>query len=102
MKVPSAFTIACLAVQAAGAAISHRLCGFTITEHPDPVQRALLQDIVCHDSARYSYRSRRDADLFQITWDEHSLFVRGERIMIFSGEFHPFRYEIAVTCFSQI
>ena len=28
-----------------------------------------------------------------VTWDEHSLFVRGERIMIYSGEFHPFRYE---------
>jgi hypothetical protein len=26
-----------------------------------------------------------------VTWDEHSLFVRGERIMIYSGEFHPFR-----------
>ena len=27
----------------------------------------------------------------QITWDDKSLFIRGERIMIFSGEFHPFR-----------
>lgn len=38
-----------------------------------PYKRELLQDLV--------------------TWDEHSLFVRGERIMIYSGEFHPFRYE---------
>ena len=29
-----------------------------------------------------------------VTWDEHSLFVRGERIMIFSGEFHPFRLPV--------
>ncbi|KAL1303466.1 hypothetical protein AAFC00_006849 [Neodothiora populina] len=25
-----------------------------------------------------------------VTWDEHSLFVHGERIMLYSGEFHPF------------
>ncbi|KAL1962756.1 hypothetical protein VTN77DRAFT_9210 [Rasamsonia byssochlamydoides] len=29
-----------------------------------------------------------------VTWDEHSLFVRGERIMLFSGEFHPFRLPV--------
>ncbi|KAJ5975564.1 hypothetical protein N7481_009271 [Penicillium waksmanii] len=31
-------------------------------------------------------------DLF--TWDKHSVFVRGERIMIFSSEFHPFRLPV--------
>lgn len=36
-----------------------------------PYKRELLQDIV--------------------TWDEHSLFVHGERIYFYSGEFHPFR-----------
>ncbi|KAH0012075.1 putative beta-galactosidase, partial [Aureobasidium melanogenum] len=39
-----------------------------------PYKRELLQDLV--------------------TWDEHSLFVRGERIMIYSGEFHPFRLPV--------
>ncbi|KAI9732390.1 MAG: hypothetical protein M1834_001598 [Cirrosporium novae-zelandiae] len=39
-----------------------------------PYKRELLQDIV--------------------TWDEHSLFVRGERIMVFSAEFHPFRLPV--------
>ncbi|OKL55621.1 putative beta-galactosidase E [Talaromyces atroroseus] len=29
-----------------------------------------------------------------VTWDEHSFFVRGERLMIFSGEFHPFRLPV--------
>ncbi|KAK5111284.1 hypothetical protein LTR85_012225 [Meristemomyces frigidus] len=29
-----------------------------------------------------------------VTWDEHSLFVRGERIMFYSGEFHPFRLPV--------
>ncbi|KAI5867902.1 glycoside hydrolase family 35 protein [Durotheca rogersii] len=29
-----------------------------------------------------------------VTWDEHSLFVRGERVMIFSGEVHPFRLPV--------
>jgi hypothetical protein len=39
--------------------------------HPDASKRALLQDVV--------------------TFDEHSLFVHGERVLILSGEFHPFR-----------
>lgn len=34
-------------------------------------ERALLQDIV--------------------TWDEHSLFVHGERVIFWGGEVHPFR-----------
>ncbi|KAK1655965.1 family 35 glycosyl hydrolase [Colletotrichum phormii] len=29
-----------------------------------------------------------------VTWDEHSLFVRGERVMILSGEIHPFRLPV--------
>ncbi|EMC91653.1 glycoside hydrolase family 35 protein [Baudoinia panamericana UAMH 10762] len=39
-----------------------------------PYKRAPLQDIV--------------------TWDEHSLFVRGERVLFYSGEFHPFRLPV--------
>lgn len=26
-----------------------------------------------------------------VTWDEHSIFVRGERVVFLSGEVHPFR-----------
>lgn len=26
-----------------------------------------------------------------VTWDEHSLFVHGERIIFWGGEVHPFR-----------
>ncbi|KAH8649361.1 beta-galactosidase extracellular [Xylariales sp. PMI_506] len=44
---------------------------FTVT---DPGKRDALQDIV--------------------TWDEHSLFVRGERIMFYGGEFHPWRLPV--------
>lgn len=40
----------------------------------EPEKRELLQDI--------------------ITWDEHSLFIHGERAMIFSGEVHPFRLPV--------
>ena len=29
-----------------------------------------------------------------MTWDEHSIFVRGERLMFYSGEFHPFRLPV--------
>lgn len=49
MKLSSTWAIACLAAQAAGAAISHSLNGFSITEHPDPVKRDLLQKFVCLD-----------------------------------------------------
>lgn len=27
-----------------------------------------------------------------VTWDEHSLFVHGERIIFWGGEVHPFRW----------
>ncbi|ORY56836.1 beta-galactosidase [Pseudomassariella vexata] len=40
----------------------------------DPEKRELLQKIV--------------------TWDDHSLFINGERIMLFSGEVHPFRLPV--------
>ena len=39
-----------------------------------PYDEALLQDLV--------------------TFDEHSIFVRGERIMLFNGEFHPYRLPV--------
>lgn len=39
-----------------------------------PYKRAPLQDIV--------------------TWDEHSIFVHGERVLFYSGEFHPFRLPV--------
>ncbi|CRG86364.1 hypothetical protein PISL3812_03370 [Talaromyces islandicus] len=29
-----------------------------------------------------------------VQWDQHSLIIRGERIMLFSGEFHPFRLPV--------
>lgn len=29
-----------------------------------------------------------------VTWDQHSIFVRGERVMFYSGEFHPFRLPV--------
>lgn len=29
-----------------------------------------------------------------VTWDKHSLYVNGERIMVMSGEFHPWRLPV--------
>ena len=29
-----------------------------------------------------------------VTWDEHSIMIRGERLFLFSGEFHPFRLPV--------
>ncbi|KAJ5575338.1 Glycoside hydrolase family 35 [Penicillium hetheringtonii] len=74
MKLSSALAVATLAAQVAGAALSHKVSGRTITEHPDPVKRALLQKYV--------------------TWDKDSLFINGERLMVFSGEVHPFRLPV--------
>ena len=39
-----------------------------------PYKREVLQDIV--------------------TWDQHSIFVNGERVLFYSGEFHPFRLPV--------
>lgn len=47
MKLLTLCAVASLATQAVGAAIKHKLNGFTITEHPDPVKRDLLQKYVC-------------------------------------------------------
>lgn len=47
MKLVSSWAVAALAAQAAGAAISHKLDGFTLREHADPAKRALLQKYVC-------------------------------------------------------
>ncbi|KAL2366465.1 hypothetical protein RJZ56_000510 [Blastomyces dermatitidis] len=75
MRFLSACAIACLALQSAAVVVVDRkLGGFTVIEHPDPAKRDLLQDIV--------------------KWDNESLFINGERIMIFSAEFHPFRLPV--------
>lgn len=29
-----------------------------------------------------------------VTWDQHTLFVNDERILFYSGEFHPFRLPV--------
>ena len=29
-----------------------------------------------------------------VTWDEHSIFVHGERVLFYSGEYHPFRLPV--------
>ena len=58
-----------LAVQASGLAIGRNPKAVIV-----PSNKVLLQDLV--------------------TWDDHSLFVRGERILFYSGEFHPFRLPV--------
>lgn len=47
MKFLSTWAVAYLAAQAAGAALSHKLGGLTIREHPDAVKRAQSQKYVC-------------------------------------------------------
>ncbi|KAJ5611498.1 beta-galactosidase, partial [Penicillium herquei] len=40
-----------------------------------------------------SHTIKRDTDSLQdiVTWDDKSIFVHGERVILLSGEFHPFR-----------
>ncbi|KAJ5392042.1 Glycoside hydrolase family 35 [Penicillium cosmopolitanum] len=66
MKLSSTLAIAALAAQAAGAALTS-----SVAE-------------ICAWFSRLI-----------VTWDEHSLFINGERLMVFSGEVHPFRLPVA-------
>lgn len=65
-----------LALASLGNALSfgQQTSRFSVQMPNDPAKRALLQNIV--------------------TWDQHSLFIHGERIMFFSGEVHPFRLPV--------
>ncbi|KAK2768275.1 hypothetical protein FQN54_000128 [Arachnomyces sp. PD_36] len=74
MKLFSLFAVAALALQTTALAVGKRPDSFTVIEHPDPEKRELLQDIV--------------------SWDGKSLLINGERIMIFSAEFHPWRLPV--------
>ncbi|KAG9541580.1 putative beta-galactosidase, partial [Aureobasidium melanogenum] len=62
------------------------VAGLAITSDALAVRKPNLNDLI------KPYKRELLQDL--VTWDEHSLFVRGERIMIYSGEFHPFRLPV--------
>ena len=67
-------SIACLlpAVSQLGlAAVIHQRPNGIVTLEDATSKRDVLQDIV--------------------TWDDKSLMIHGQRLMIFSAEFHPFR-----------
>ncbi|GKT50768.1 putative beta-galactosidase C [Colletotrichum spaethianum] len=70
----SLFSLASLALGVCSASATGGIRGRPHTLIIDAHKRDQLQDVV--------------------TWDEHSLFVRGERVMIFSGEIHPFRLPV--------
>lgn len=60
------------------------------------VTMAVLTGRDCHSKQRiYSeiFQTQEPPERLQdiVTWDEHSLFIRGERVMIMSGELHPWR-----------
>ncbi|KAL8281653.1 hypothetical protein RB600_005195 [Gaeumannomyces tritici] len=63
------WAIASWAARAAGV-----LGALNIRGPSDPAAKRQLQDLV--------------------TWDDRSIFVRGERVMVFAGEFHPFRLPV--------
>ena len=70
MKLSILVLFACLGFQVCTSPIS----GHGITERLRENKRAALQDIV--------------------TWDANSLFIYGQRVVIYSGEFHPFRLPV--------
>jgi len=43
---------------------------------------------------KYILPYKRDVLQKIVTWDEHSLYVRGKRVMLYSGEVHPFRLPV--------
>jgi hypothetical protein len=47
-----------------------------------------------HGVTSKSIKSRQHLLQDLVTLDEHSIFIRGERIFIYSGEFHPFRLPV--------
>jgi hypothetical protein len=61
------------------------VAGLAITSDALALRKPNLNDLI------RPYDKRNELLQSLVTWDEHSLFVRGERIMIYSGEFHPFR-----------
>jgi Glycosyl hydrolases family 35 len=70
MKLSILALFACLGLQVCASPVS----GHGITERLRENKRAALQDIV--------------------TWDANSLFIYGQRVVIYSGEFHPFRLPV--------
>jgi hypothetical protein len=66
MKCLVSLALSCLAAQTAALATAH-----APTEWIAPYKRAPLQDIV--------------------TWDKDSIFVHGKRVLLYSGEVHPYR-----------
>ena len=50
-----------------------------------------LAPVISNPSLTHSYVQPRSSLQDLVKWDEHSVFVRGERMMFLSGEFHPFR-----------
>ena len=87
MKLGSAIALGCFAVESAARAL-----GGSPKDWIKPYKREALQDIV---SAGINQRKKTvEANLQKVTWDEDSLFVHGERIFLYSGEVHPYRYVI--------
>lgn len=37
---------------------------------------------------------KREALQDLVTWDQHSIFVNGDRVLFYSGEVHPFRLPV--------
>lgn len=69
MRLSGAVVLSCLALESAARAV-----GYSPKDWIQPYKRDPLQNIV--------------------TWDEHSLYVNGERLFLYSGEVHPYRLPV--------
>lgn len=54
---------------------------------------ALTLSLACACASSLHEKPKPSNDTLQdiVTWDEHSILVYGQRVMLFSGEIHPFR-----------
>lgn len=59
------------------------VAGLAITSNALAIRKPNLNELI------KPYKREPLQDI--VTWDEHSLFVHGERVLFYSGEFHPFR-----------
>ncbi|KAK0613084.1 beta-galactosidase precursor [Bombardia bombarda] len=88
MRLLSALSVISLALsQGCGAALRGRRAGGGIRGAGRP-------DLLLRDSSVHNSHDARGLLQDIVTWDNHSLMINGERLMIFSGEFHPFRLPV--------
>ena len=85
-SILGALALACFTAAANGRAIGYG----SPLEFIKPYKRQALQDVV----SVFDLSGECQADRPKVTWDKDTIFVNGERLFLYSGEVHPFRYNL--------